>query len=177
MSGNIYFINGIPALYGALKKAGREEEAKDLVKNFLISSFNEDLDKKIDRFIRLPSGIFPANMEYFKVFWELNQIYISGLYYSTVVTTGVLCERMCYDVLAKNSIKVRNGLGLSNLIRLLSKNNLVKTDTLVEMEEIRKKRNAYVHPKKIKTNTEQEQDAGEMIERITKVLKNEFIVR
>jgi exosome complex RNA-binding protein Csl4 len=55
-----------------------------------------------------------------------------------------------------------------------SKNHLAKPDTIVEMHKIRKKRNSYVHPKKKITNIEQE--ASEMIARITKVLRNEFAV-
>jgi len=174
LSGNIYFVNGIPALCEALKKAGREKEAQGLVKEFLNSSFNLDIDDKVDRFLKLPSGIFPAEMAYFRVFWELNQIYIAGLYYITVIATGVLCERMCYDILAKNRVRAKDGLGLSNLIQLLSMNHLAKPDTLVEMREIRKKRNSYVHPKKKIINIEK--DASKMIARITKVLHNEFAV-
>jgi len=48
-----YFVNGIPALCEALKKAGRDEEAQNLVKQFLTASFNEDLDKKAERFLDL----------------------------------------------------------------------------------------------------------------------------
>ena len=175
MSGNLFFINGIPELCKALKQAGRDKEVQELVKHFLNQSFNLDLDKKVERFLRLPSGIFPADMEYFKVFWELNQIYINGLYYTTVVTTGVLCERMCYDILAKGLIKADEGLGLFALIRLLSENKLVKEETLLEMDSIRKKRNEYVHPKNKITNPEK--DAMEMIERVAKVLHNEFAVK
>jgi hypothetical protein len=174
LSESTYFVNGIPALCEALEKAGRGKEAQALVKQFLISSFNEDLDKKAERLRKLPCGIFPVEMEYFKVFWELNQIYIAGLYYITVVATGVLCERMCYDILAKNSVKAKDGLGLFELIKLITENKLAKTETLVEMEAIRKKRNEYVHPEKKITNTER--DASEMIERISKVLHNEFAV-
>ena len=175
MSGNKYFINGIPALCEALKKAGRDEEAQNLVKQFLTASFNEDLDKKAERFRKLPSGVFPAEMEYFRIFWELNQIYIAGLYYTTVVATGVLCERMCYDILENKSIKVEDGLGLFKLIQLLSKEGLVKAESIVEMDAIRKKRNSYVHPKKKITTAEK--DAEEMIARITKVLHNEFAMK
>ena len=174
MSGNTYFVNGIPALCEALKKAGREKEAQAIVKQFLTSSFNQDLDRKVERLLKLPCGIFPVEMEYFRVFWELNQIYIAGLYYITVVATGVLCERICYDILAENKVKAKKGVGLSKLIKRLAKNNLAKAETLVEMEAIRKKRNEYVHPKKKITNIEK--DASEMIERISKVLHNEFAV-
>ena len=101
----IVFINGIPALCEALTKAGREDEAKNLVKNFLNRTFSLDIDKKVERFRSLPTGIFLADTPYFRIFWEFNQLYIAGLYYTTVVTAGVLCERICLDVLEKNKTK------------------------------------------------------------------------
>jgi hypothetical protein len=73
LSGNCFSINGIPELCKALKQAGRDEEAQDLVKNFLNQSFNLNLDRKVERFLKLPSGIFPADLEYFRVFLGLNQ--------------------------------------------------------------------------------------------------------
>jgi len=169
-----YFVNGIPALYDALKRAGREKEAKELVRNFLSTSFSSDLERKVERFRLLPAGIFPADIPYFRLFWELNQIFISGLYYFTVVAAGVLCERMCHDILDKHSIAPKKRACLHDLITLLSKNNLIKKDSEVEMTEIRKKRNAYVHPRAKKKDVEK--DALEMIERTARILKNEFQV-
>ena len=98
-----YFINGIPKLYHHLKEQGKEEEAKQLVKTFLATTFNEDLDDKVQRFLDIPGGLKPADMEYFKIYWELMQLYINGLFYSTVVLSGVLSERICYDILYKSS--------------------------------------------------------------------------
>jgi hypothetical protein len=168
-----YFVNGIPALYEALKKAGREKEAKELVRNFLNTSFSSDLEMKVERFRQLPTGIFPADIPYFRLFWELNQIYISGLYYFTVVAAGVLCERMCHDILDKHSVARKKRACLHDLITL-SKKHLKKKDSEVEMIEIMKKRNAYVHPREKKKDVEK--DALEMIERTARILKNEFQV-
>jgi len=175
MAERTFFINGIPALYEALKRAGREKEAQDLIENFLRSSFAEDLNKKIERFLRIPGGIFPADMEYFRILWELNQIYISGLYYSTVVLAGVLCERMCHDILARNSIKPKDRSCLNDLIRLIEKKKLAKKRTITHMDKIRDKRNSYVHPAKKKRNTEK--TALDMIERISKILHYEFHIK
>jgi hypothetical protein len=111
-------------------------------------------------------------MEYFRLLWELNQIYISGLYYSTVVIAGVLCERMCHDILTRNSIRVKDEPCLGYLINLLTEKNLIKGETKTEMEKIRKKRNSYVHPAKKKTDTQK--DALEMVECISRILHNEF---
>jgi hypothetical protein len=169
-----YFVNGIPALCEALKKAGREKEAKELVRNFLNTSFSSDLEMKVERLRKLPTGIFPADMAYFRLFWELNQIFISGLYYFAVVAGGVLCERMCHDILDKHSVKPKKRACLHDLIVLLSKKHLIKKDTEAEMLEIMKKRNSYVHPRESKKDIEK--DALEMIERTARILKNEFQV-
>jgi hypothetical protein len=175
VSENLVFVNGIPGLYEALKKSGRDEEAEYLVKNFLISSFNEDLDRKVERLLNLPSGIFPADRRYFEVFWELNQLYVNGLYHSTVVMAGVLCEQMCYDILEKNSVKVPEGICLSDLITLLSKTNIAKAETIAEMKEIMEKRNEYMHLKVKKTYDSK--DAAIIVERIGNILKNEFAIK
>lgn len=65
-------------------------------------------------------------MPYFGLFWELNQIYISGLFYFTVVAAGVLCERICHDILSKNSVRIKDKACLNDLITLLSKRKLIK---------------------------------------------------
>lgn len=106
---------------------------------------------------------------------SLNQLYVNGLYHSTVVMAGVLCEQMCYDILAKNSVAVPAEFCFLGLINFLSKNKLVKPDTLIEMKEIWKKRNEYVHLRK-KENSDA-QNAAIMIEKISKILKNEFALK
>jgi hypothetical protein len=151
MAERTFFINGIPALYEALKRAGREKEAQDLITNFLQTSFAEDLDKKIERFLRIPGGIFPVDMEYFRILWELNQIYLSGLYYSTVVLAGVLCERMCHDILARNSIKPKDRSCLNDLIRLIEKKGGQEKNHNSHGQD---KRNSYVHPARSKKEKE-----------------------
>jgi hypothetical protein len=124
------FVNGIPALYDALKKVGREEEAKTIMKDFLNRTFANDLDDKVERFIQVPTGIFLADTPYFRIFWEYNQIYIAGLYYSTVVTAGVLCERICLDILERNTTKPKRKACLGDLIKLISDNSFAKQKAL-----------------------------------------------
>lgn len=141
------------------------------MKNYLKVTFAEDLDEKVDRFAKLPRGLFPMDGEYFRLFWELNQIFIAGLYYSTIVLTGVLCERICLDLLDQHSITLKKD-GLYELINCLSDKKLIKSNSQKEMEKIRKKRNKYVHPKTGKKPVEK--DALEIIESISIVLRNEI---
>ena len=171
MADKIVFINGIPALYEALSKAGREDEARKLIRDFLSQTFNSDLDAKVDRFRSLPTGIFDASSPYFRIFWEFNQIYIAGLYYSTVVTSGIMCERVCLDILDKKKVKHKKRACLGKLIQLIEKNKLAQVESIKEMKKIQKKRNEYVHPNMTASNNQK--DALEMVKSISTVLRNE----
>jgi len=186
--GGSYFFNSLPNLYEVLKKAGREKEAVDLIKNFLNSSFSEDLPEKVNRFLETGIGFIPADMDYFRLYYELVQLYTNGLFYSTIVLAGVLCERICYDILSKQKIMIEEykplseeqieclfEMNLFDLISLLRSWNLIKEETKSEMIEINNKRNQYVHPKKGGLNSQK--DSLEMIKRVRKILENEFEIK
>ncbi len=168
------FVNGIPELCRMLTKVGRKEEAEKLVGNFLNSTFSSDLNEKIERFLQVPSGIFLADTPYFRIFWEFNQIYIAGLYYTTVVTAGVLCERICLDILERNKTKPKKKAYLGDLISLISRNNLARKDSLCEMKKIQTKRNEYVHPKM--TALDNRKDAFDVVQSISTIMQNELRV-
>lgn len=183
-----YFFNSLSNLYKALKETHQEKEILSLVENFLKQSFSLDLQEKVKRFLEIPSiGFIPANMEYFRLYYELMQLYINGMYYSTIVLSGVLCERICYDILLKKKMSVENRplseeqiaclfeMNLAYLFKLLYEWGLIKEETQKEMWAINQKRNEYVHPKKSQPNAQK--DALQMIERITKILVNEFEVK
>ena len=183
--GPYYFINSLPTLYELLKKEGREKEIEEAVKTLLTGSFNVDINEKVKRFLEIPSATFiQANTEYFMLYSELMQLYTNGLYYSTVVLSGVLCERICYDVLAKSKIIVGEKhlsleqisclfeMNLAYLFQLLFEWSLIKEETKKLMYEVNQKRNEYVHPKKSKPNSKK--DALEMMKKITRILLNEL---
>jgi len=183
-----YFFNSLSNLYKALKKTKRAKEIENMVENFLSQSFSLDLKDKAKRFLVIPSvGFIPANMEYFRLYYELMQLYVNGLYYSTIVLSGVLCERICYDVLSEKKMSLDDKplsqeqiaclfeMNLAYLFQLLHKWGLIKKETQEEMWKVNQKRNEYVHPKKSKPNAQK--DALEMIKRITKILVNEFEVK
>ena len=173
--------NGKPSLVCAF-----QELYLYLINDFLTFTFNEDLDEKIKRFLDIPGGLRPAEMEYFKLYWELMQLYINGLFYSTVVLSGVLSERICYDILSQQIIIIGGKeklsedqisslfkMNLFDIIQLLSKWGLIKEETKSEMIEINNKRNSYVHPSKT-ASVEAQKDSKEMILRISRILENEF---
>lgn len=185
MTERTVFVNGLPALYEALKKAGKPEEGRQYIKRLLETSFKDDFEEKVDRFLEIPSGIFPADMPYFGIYSELIQLYTNGLYYSVVVLAGVLCERICYDLLSNLDLRVNQAkltqeqiawlfkLNLTDVINLLHEWKLIKDETKEKMHEIKDTRNRYVHPEKSQPNAER--DSLEMMKRIGVVLKNEIV--
>jgi len=183
----LYFFNSLPSLYESLKKAGRGEEGKKIVEHFLMNSFNDDLGEKVERFLKTGIGFIPADMEYFRLYVELIQLYTNGLFYSTIVLSGVLCERICYDILTRHNLAVNSNplsekqisclyeMNIVYLFKLLREWGLIKEETKREMFKINEKRNTYVHPKE--TNLDAKKDSLEMIQRITNILKEEFEVK
>jgi len=183
-----FYFNYFPNFYQHLKKSGKEKEARAMVKDLLIKTFNKDIDKKIDRFLQIPEiGFIPIGTKYFKLYFELYKLYTNGFYYSAIVLAGVLCERICYDILAEQEIHIGEmkklsieqiecmfEMNLHYLISLLHTWGLIKEKTKIEMLKVNIKRNQYVHPKKSDKNMAK--DALLMLKRITKILRNEFEV-
>ncbi len=65
----LVFFNSLPQLYRALKKERQKQKILGSVRNFLKNSFNEDLQEKVDRFLKIPGiGFIPTDMEYFKLY-------------------------------------------------------------------------------------------------------------
>jgi hypothetical protein len=181
------FVNGIPALYEKLSKEN-QTKLKELIKQYLLSTFNSDVDKKADRWLEIPGGMKPTDHEYFKLYWELIQLYTNGLFYSTVVLGGILSERLCYDILAKQRITLKEKgeltkdqisclfkLNLKDIIDVLTKWNLIKDETRTLMLQINDKRNSYVHPTKT-GRVDEKKDSKEIINKISKLIANEFPV-
>jgi len=188
MPEEVFFFNSLQNLYKALKETKHAKDIENMVEDFLTRSFNIDLKEKVKRFLEIPSiGFIPANIEYFKLYYELMQLYVNGMYYSTIVLSGVLCERICYDILLKKKMSVESRelsedqiaclfeMNLAYLFKLLLQWELIEEETQTEMWEINRKRNEYVHPKKSQPNAQK--DALQMIERVTKILVNEFQVK
>ncbi len=101
------------------------------MKDFLNRTFALDIGEKVERFRQVPDGMFLAYTPYFRIFWEFNQIYIARLYYSTVVTAGILCERICLDILDKNNAKPKKKRAcLGDLIKQISDNHFAQAESI-----------------------------------------------
>ena len=181
----VLFVNGLPALYEGLKKAGFEKQGRILIEDFLRNTFILDISEKVDRFLN--TGIPPirADLKYFPIYSELLQAYVNGLFYSTVMLAGTLCERICFDILSMQKLQV-NGRNLtekqinhlyekdfSRVNNLLYEWDLIEKETHDEMFKIYEKRIKYVHPKM--KDIDPERDSLDMLKKVTKVLVDEFV--
>ncbi len=183
-----FFFNSIPSLFAAMKKTPQAEKVKKLVEEFLLNSFKKDLNKKVERFLSIPSiGFIPANTEYCKLYLELIGLYANGFSYSAIVLSGVLCERICYDILSTKKIGIEDKplskdqiaclfeMNIASLFKLLLEWNLIDEATMKTMFQVNNKRNEYVHPKREKSDIQK--DAYDMVQKITEILISQFQVK
>jgi len=182
-------IDGLPNLYKSMVKAGQQEEANKLMAEHLLNTFSIDISKKIERYVGFGNPpLIPADLPYFELYHELKQVYINGLYYSSIVMAGVLVERICYEKLSENLMKIGEHklsfeekrdivfhLGLSHQIDLIYECGLIKKTTRTAMVEINNLRNNYVHPKN--TNADAEKDSKKALKHIKKIMDNEYAIK
>ncbi len=144
-----YFFSSLSKLYEVMKDIKRGVELEERIGKWLKNTYSLDLQEKVKCTLEIPDiGLIPVNKDYFRLYWELRQLYISRLFYSTIVLGGVLCERMCYDILSTQEIKIGNRIlsheqisslfemNLRYLIELLFKWGLIKGQTRKEMLKI-----------------------------------------
>lgn len=83
------FLNSLPRLY----ETPQPEQKRDLelkVRDWLVSSFQSDLDGKVDRTLSAGNfGPLAQVHELVRFMAELLQLYINGLYYSAIALAGV----------------------------------------------------------------------------------------
>jgi len=179
------YLNSLPGLYAMLP----QEKKRDLelnVRGWLLSTFQSDLDQKVARaFDTKDFGPLPVVQEFVKFMPQLFQLYMYGMYYSTIALAGVTAERLCLDLLHMADIQV-DGRTMSNkkkqaivkmhfvdFIDLLSKWKIIKGSTRNKLHAIRKTRNKYLHPRQPTLQTEKA-DAKHLVELTCEIAKNEF---
>ena len=160
MSFSAAYLNSLPRLYEVLSP-DRKKELELTVRQWLLSSFQSDLDEKVARTFRTGSfGPLPLMHQFVKFMPELFQLFINGLYYSAIALAGVTAERFCFDLVLMADLRV-DGRTLSgeekeaitemrflDLIDLLSKWQLVQKTTKAKLHSIRSTRNKYIHPQR-----------------------------
>lgn len=179
------FLNSLPRFYESL---GSEQKGKleAKVRDWLLSSFKSDLDKKVERTLNAGNfGPLPLVHQFVRFMPELLQLYINGLHYSAIALAGVTAERFCLDLVNLADIEI-DGKRLSNeekvaisdmrfsdLIDLLSIWSLIQDTTKTRLHEIRKTRNRYVHPQQPPFQTA-ETDAKRLIVLACEIAETEF---
>jgi hypothetical protein len=162
----------------------RDLEAK--VRDWLTSSFQSDLDRKVERMLSVGNfGPLPLVHEFVRFMPELLQLYINGLCYSAIALAGVTAERFCFDLVNMADFKI-DGKLLSNeekqavmemrfidLIDLLSKWSLIQDSTKRKLHEIRRTRNEYVHRNRPSSEMAKT-DAKRLIQLACEVAETEF---
>ena len=179
------FLNSLPKLYETLKP----EQKRDLevkVRDWLTSSFQSDLDGKVERTLSVGNfGPLPLVHEFVRFMPELLQLYINGLYYSAIALAGVTAERFCFDlvnmadfriddkVLSNEEKEAVMGMRFVDLIDLLSEWSLIQDSTKGKLHEIRRTRNRYVHPNAPPFDMAKN-DAKRLIQLACEIAENEF---
>lgn len=179
------FLNSLPALYEISTPESKRKQQAD-VREWLLRTFKADLDDKIER--TLSTGTFgplPLLHEFVKFMPELLQLYINGLYYSTIALTGVTAERFCFDLvnmadfridgkmLSKEEKQAVMEMRFADMIDLLSEWSLIQDSTKSKLHEIRKTRNRYVHPNPPPFDTAKN-DAKRLVQLTCEIAKLEF---
>lgn len=179
------FINTVSTAYEHMNDVQRKKFKQSLLV-FLQNSFQVDLQDKMERFLKIPSvGPLPIAIKFVGIYREIVQLYINGFFYSTIVLCSIMAERLCYDLIEESSLILENRvLGLkekeklfemdwSRLINMLHEWGLILKESMRELHELRKMRNRYVHPGKIRLQNPRK-DSLKALELISKIIKVEI---
>jgi len=148
------YLNSLPALYEMLSDEKKKQLEADIKDSLL-----RDLDEKVRRTFSTPNfGPLPIIHQFVRFIPELFQLYIHGLFYSTIALCGVVAERLCIDLVAITSIEVGGkrltdaqkesicNMRLVDLIDTLFIWEIISSNSKDWLQEVRQIRNKYVHP-------------------------------
>ena len=179
------FLNSLPGLY-QISTPEKKQQLQHKVREWLLRSFETDLDDKAERALTVGNfGPLPVHHDFVRFIQELLQLYINGLYYSSIAMVGVAAERLCFDLIDVADFKIDDktlsseekqalvGMRLFDLIDLLSKWSLIQDSTRNKLHKIRIRRNEYVHPNPPPFETAKD-DAKRLIELICEIAQTEF---
>lgn len=167
---------------------------KERMKQALATSFNDDIDAKVDRWLEPPSmgRIDVTNTKFTPMLMESLMNFVYGFYYSTISSCGITAERLCMDILLRRRI-VLDERTLSStdlkplfaiphvrLVDLLSCWNIINDESRKKLLRINDIRNKYVHPDVIPDlesgtgKKELKKDALEILSLLKNVLSKSF---
>lgn len=178
-----YIIDITKDTYSKLDKKGRREYRKQLSREFK-KYFDAKLNEVVSRSISIENLNIIKNIAFFDLVSEARSLYIEGFYYSTVALCGVIGENICRTIVESaeitiNQKKLENKkplikLDFSALNNILIGLNLISQNSYLNLENIRKLRNEYVHGKTLSNIATAKKDAEISINYIITILKNEF---
>lgn len=161
------------------------EERHDRTRNHLLRRYEDGLDEeKIERFLEDLGSPLRYLTPFHDFFKEARELYREGFFHSCIAMCGITAEKISIDLLTHRlSITAIKGkeekdvteeviksfleLRFERLIGSIYHLGLIDEETKNALNEIRKKRNEYVHPKGPLTPSE---DAGEVIRLLAKVI-------
>lgn len=178
-----YIIDITKDTYSKLDKKGRREYKKQLSDEFK-KYFDAKLNEIVNRSISIENLNIIKNVAFFDLVSEARSLYVEGFYYSTVALCGVIGENICRTIVESaeitiNQKKLENKkplikLDFSALNKILIGLNLISQNSYLNLENIRKLRNDYVHGKTLSNIANAKKDAKISINCIITILKNEF---
>jgi hypothetical protein len=157
------------------------ENAIGEYKKYLSKRFRKDLPAIIERTKKL-SNIRTTNTNpCLNLLLESREAYTKGLFYSSIAMAGISAERYAIEISTKIVFKSSNKeiyledlferLSQSQRIKILSDLGLIVSEIKIELDEINKIRNKYIHPKLI---GDLEKDALIIVNRMAKIMEIEF---
>ncbi|PIN76025.1 hypothetical protein COV18_01215 [Candidatus Woesearchaeota archaeon CG10_big_fil_rev_8_21_14_0_10_37_12] len=152
------------------------------LKENLLEIYKNDLDNKINRLRNLKlTGIF--KIDKFGNEWsECIRCYEDGRFISTVVLCGAIAEKITCDLIEEANIHINNSkmtreqkegffsLTQKERINLLADFKILSHEVAGKLQQIRDKRNDYIHPEK-KKPINSETDSKNMLNLLESILK------
>jgi len=93
------------------------------------------------------SLILAGDMEFVFTFGEIKECYINGHFIATIILTQSFIEKLFIEFFSSRSLSKETNNGLDRMIKYARKNNLIHSTILDMVDNLRLKRNPFVHSK------------------------------
>ncbi|MCK4669806.1 MAG: hypothetical protein KAT43_01290 [Nanoarchaeota archaeon] len=179
---SIYF-NYVSNLLRQLKD-GENQKAKEKIKlevqKHLVTEYSKSADFIVNRMIKLKAVNFiKIPVDFMDKFKECISCYVNGFDLSVITLCGLIGEQVTFELLKTSEIAIngqlldnrrKQGFMLKtqeNRLKLLEKVGILDPEPYGKLDQIRIKRNQYIHPTKI---LNPEKDSLDMINLLISVI-------
>jgi len=156
------YLNRIPTLYQSIPEKDKAVFKKN-IEDHLLRTFQEDLPEKAERFLNIKSfGPLPLIEYSVQLIPEIYQLYVNGLFFSTVAVCGATIERICFDIFRAHKkcemcSEIFQQLNFNRVVEILFNNKMIIQKTRKNLFQINDLRIKYVHFKEsVKLNPEKD---------------------